>query len=283
MSDSKHLTPEQIAFTAEAINENRFEKVDAEIRRHLTDCDQCSSDVLMVADIAFDFKKGQKEQKPGTFRLKNYSFFYPLLTAAAVIGFGVVVFAFLWKPATENNLTESTHPDSKEYHESNALIPQDHEVIDLQTDTQPEGNDPSVTSEKEKDENEGDEDTLPNAEEEKNQQSSDSQVLLARFTPHEDLEKLVNNSDSFYRGRAIKIKVPSSIYWSDFDSLKWSNPENKNLVVEFFNNDNERILIENTTRQGISVPDLAPGVYYWKLIDKENIDLLFTGKITRQE
>jgi len=53
--------------------------------------------------------------------------------------------------------------------------------------------------------------------------------------------------------------------------------------VEFFNNDNERILIENTTRQGISLPDFAPGLYYWKLIDKENFDLLFTGKITRQE
>ncbi len=281
MSDSIHLTPEQIALTAEAINENRFEKVDADIRRHLTDCDQCSSDVLMVADIAFDFKQGQKKQESSTFRLKNYTFFYPVLTAAAVIGFGVVVFAFLLKPATENNLTESLAPDSKEYNQPDELVPKDQEMIDLPIDPQSEDHDKSMLSEM--DEKELNEDTLPHVEEEEEQQSQDSQVMLARFTPHEDLEKLVNNSDSFYRGKAINIKMPSSITWSDFDSLKWSNPENKNLAVEFFNNDNERILIENTTRQGISLPDFAPGLYYWKLIDKENFDLLFTGKITRQE
>ncbi|MFW5757296.1 MAG: hypothetical protein ACOCUQ_02060 [Bacteroidota bacterium] len=281
MSDLKHLTPEQIAFTAEAINENRFENVDENIRRHLTDCDQCASDVLMVADIAFDFKQGQKKQKSSNFPLENYSLFYPLLTAAAVFLLGVFVFAFLLEPDTENNLTENENTDAFDNNELKELIPQDQQVTDLSTDMQKDDHDHPTGYENE--DNKEQELVVPEDEENKEKISQDSQVLLARFTPHEDLEKLVSNADSFYRGTSINIEIPTSIQWSDFDSLSWSNPENKNLVVEFFNNDNERILMENTTAEGIAVPDLDPGLYYWKLIDKENFDLLFTGKITRQK
>lgn len=278
MSDIKHLTPEQIALTAEAINENRFGKVDADIRRHLTECDQCSSDVLMVADIAFDFKQGQKKQKTSDYPLKNSSFFYPLLTAAAVVGFGVVLFAFFMKPSSDIELAKNTLVPERNEQTTGEVQQTEENIQPFQADSQQK----TSPLEEGKAEVENDDVLEKDNAEEQVQQANEQPVLLAQFTPHEDLEKLVNNSDSFYRGATVKIQMPSSIIWSDFDSLKWNNPENKNLIVEFFNNDNERILIENTTNQGISIPDLAPGLYYWKLIDKENFDLLFTGKITRK-
>jgi hypothetical protein len=44
-------------FHSEAINEESYGQLPEPLRRHLYECDQCASEVLMVADIAFDFKE----------------------------------------------------------------------------------------------------------------------------------------------------------------------------------------------------------------------------------
>ncbi|MGM0650115.1 MAG: hypothetical protein ACQES1_06355, partial [Bacteroidota bacterium] len=50
----KHLTPEQIARCADAINSGTYHQLPAYLRNHLRECDQCAEEVINVADISSD-------------------------------------------------------------------------------------------------------------------------------------------------------------------------------------------------------------------------------------
>ncbi|MFO7791263.1 MAG: hypothetical protein R6V32_11920, partial [Bacteroidales bacterium] len=50
----EHLTPEQIARCADAINSGTYHQLPEYLRNHLRECDQCAEEVINVSDISSD-------------------------------------------------------------------------------------------------------------------------------------------------------------------------------------------------------------------------------------
>ncbi len=55
MIHKSHFTEQEVAQCADAINEGTYFQLPQSLRSHLSECDQCASEVLFIADIAFDF------------------------------------------------------------------------------------------------------------------------------------------------------------------------------------------------------------------------------------
>ncbi len=101
---------------------------------------------------------------------------------------------------------------------------------------------------------------------------------LLAYSPNTQLEKVVENFRGTYRGNDIKVLTPETIIYPATDSLKWSNPSSGTLIVEIWNNQEVKVFDKETNEQGITIPLLSNGLYYWKLMNEE-FDLLYAGKI----
>ena len=49
-----HLTEEEIALIAEKIKHETLDEVDSQLRKHVSKCDKCAGEVLMVYNIKYD-------------------------------------------------------------------------------------------------------------------------------------------------------------------------------------------------------------------------------------
>ena len=108
--------------------------------------------------------------------------------------------------------------------------------------------------------------------------TSPSNKLLASYEPNSELEKLYDNFASAYRSDDISVVSDRIVRVPANDSLKWSNPSKEIMNVDIFNNKGNRILTLSSNTNGIKIPALDDGLYYWKLINQD-FDLLFVGKI----
>ncbi len=237
MNQHIHFTEEEVAMVADAINENRYDHLPETIRLHLSECDECASEVLMVADIAQDFK--MEAAKPKTLRLKRWIYIVSVSSAAAILIFTIFK---LTQPNGNNHLNQNllVTTDSVARSIDNSLIESD------------------TTSEIKTNRIEG-----------KN---------MASLEPNKQLEKLYDNYKTAYRGDDIQIVTKGVVQYSANDSLKWINPGKKTLTVEILDNKGEISKKATSKSQGIKIPNLPKGLYYWKLINEDS-DLLYVGKI----
>ena len=262
MINNHHLSEEQIALCADAINNDNYEKLPEFIREHLVYCEQCVNEVMMVTEIFSAFEKefpGTKK-KAKLFKIKPWHI--TTISVAAAITFLFVVLQF-----TDLGRNKASSPD----------------IVQIQQD-RPEfiiDNNDTIYSDKKDEPQLFEQYEAPELAEKEILEDlpyDNSQNLIAAYVPDENLEQIYNNMKGTYRGRNINITTPHTIFHSEKDSLRWNNPENEKLYVEIFDNKGEEIEIITSQDQGVAIPDLTHGLYYWKLIN-EHFDLLFVGKI----
>ncbi len=92
MNDKSHFSEEEIAQCADAINDGIYDQLPEKLRKHLSECEQCASEVLMVADIAFNFSI--KEAQPKSSRLKRWIYVVSISAAAAAAVLIFTIFKF---------------------------------------------------------------------------------------------------------------------------------------------------------------------------------------------
>lgn len=248
MQKNIHFTEEEIAVCADAIADGNYASLDANLREHLTICDECAAEVLGVTDIVINQRS---EGKGKRFRVKSWIAIASGVAATVLLFF--VVSALLTKiPAFENSEVATTLMTESlvERADSVALIPSSSDALTVapeQFATNHKSNKPKP---------------------------SDG----ASYVPDATLEVLFQNHTQEYRGEDITVMSKGILKLSETDSLKWSNPSKEELFVEFFNNKGDRILTLTQKQSGMPIPDLSNGLYYWKLINQD-FDLLFVGKI----
>lgn len=274
-----HLSEQEVAYCAEAIRDQQPGKIPADLKQHLEQCNQCSAEVAMVADISgFNLQQVQEDTSEEASSENKLPWIVPLLAAAVLLG------AVLWifypssdKLNREDNLLTAEQPindnglqEEKPVLDSQARGEQTTTVTDTDEQFTPaERNTGTLVDEPEK----------SGSETEKVPQ----QALLANFTPDPDMEMLVANYQSAYRGGEIKVKSPSVVLTSEHPELLWENPANKNIYLEITDNKGNEVFAVSTQSSSVAIPQLSPGLYYWKLIEEEDYDLLFAGKIRSEE
>lgn len=235
MNEYIHFTEEEVAMVADAINENRYDQLPEAIRVHLSECDECTSEVMSVADITQDFN--MKAANPKTLSLKRWIYIASISSAAAILIFTIFKFS---QPNGNDNLNLLVTTDSAAKSIDNSLMESD------------------TTSEIKENHIEG-----------KN---------MASLEPNAKLEKLYDNYKTAYRGDDIQIVTKGVVQYPIQDSLKWINPRKELLTIEILDNQGQIFKKATTKSQGIKIPKLPIGLYYWKLINEE-ADLLYVGKI----
>ncbi|MDG5799617.1 hypothetical protein QA597_04490 [Marinilabiliaceae bacterium ANBcel2] len=261
--NNKHLTAEQVAICAEALNNNSYFKLHKELRQHIHICDKCAAEVINVAELISDreeinipdsFDEDIEEEKFKKLKPLNKKLIISIASAAAII-LAVITLTPLWfSPGDKNKI---------------AVVQND---VYNKTDKSAAAN--SILKEKPEKEHKIITDTTS--------EITDSETIdapkLANFEPDPVLEQLYDNLQGTYRGRTVEVKTPPEIKYCDKLKLKWTNPEKETLHLELFNNKGEEIYTSTSTKESVTLPPLQPGLYYWKLINS-NFELLFVGKI----
>ncbi len=274
----QHLTEEDIAISAEALQRGEYNSLPIEVREHLSQCDQCAEEVLMVADIADDIDfsltdKIKSPEKDKTQRIIAWS-----VSVAAAIALVLLVFNINKNDGRDNMTTD-------------AFITQGEE--DTITENQ-SGDESLMADKKEKDRKDQDNkndfpaaktpdqekipaaSSLPPSEE----TAADTLKFMAMMEKNEDLEKLVERCEGNMRNQeGVVVESPFNILAEgDSVTIKWKNPDRKRLIIEIFNNSGLRIFETETTEESYTLSELEKGLYYWKLISSD-YDLLFCGRI----
>lgn len=237
------LTELLVAECADAIRENRYNDLPEEVRQHLLECDKCASEVMMVCEItALPGESHEYKTKPLFPRWFRWS------AAAAVVALFVVA-KFVMQPP---------QPDSSPVSGS-AGVP---------------GTSLTVAP---------DSSSLPVAD---NKLPQDSTLSLppkgdiASLEPNPALEKLAARSLSAIRGdEQIQVISPNRmVVASDTVSIRWKNPGRAELTLEWLNNRGKVVGRLTTRGQLARLPELQPGLYYWKLLSSD-ADLIYCGKL----
>ncbi|HKK60218.1 MAG TPA: hypothetical protein VJ937_12115 [Salinivirga sp.] len=267
-NEIQHLNPEQIASIADAINNNTYEQLPEGWRMHLTECDQCAEEVINVAELSSDtgvieipFKNNDTPQVPRTLSGNNTKILFGVAAAAAIIAFALIL-----------NIPWNNETDLHDMQQKQGLAKsENNEIKDTTSD--------STVS---KIEIQNEEPALAKAEVTEHKNKTDKKAtnnkLLAYYEPNPKLERMYKNMQGGYRGESIEVITNAEMQYKKGAVLEWKNPDNNTLYVEIFNNNGEEVRRKITTENKYKLPELNPGLYYWKLIG-ENFDLLFVGKI----
>lgn len=253
MLNTKHLSEQEVAQCADAINGNAFNSLPEELREHLSHCDDCASEVMTVTEMAFDFSAHSMKSNILKISIgRKIAFFSAVAAVLVFVGFLFVQQYNFFKPLNQ----KLAKADTTYSHVADSVSVNQTDVI-AKAQTEQDG-----TS----DQNHIVED------------SDTENMVLATYQPDAGLEKLFNNYASAYRGDEITVISDRVVRIPGSDSLRWNNPSNEILNVDIFNNKGSRILTLSTSNSGIKIPELDKGLYYWKLINQD-FDLLFVGKI----
>lgn len=276
----QHLTEEEIAICSEAINAGDYRSLPAELRKHLSHCDECATEVLMVAEIAGEFDFSIKPEK--NFREKTQRIIAWSVSIAAAIALVLLVVDQEINPfnhdryLSQNSTTEQTIQNTgstpqtfeKTEQQTTNQLPKapdkqqekDQAVSSYPTSSAPGSHAPSTTPEI----------------------KPDTLKFLAHYAPDETLEKLATRFEGNLRDNGdITIETPVAVVQKENSVVvKWQNPEKKKLIIEVFNNSGQRLLEAETIEEEYTLSDLKKGLYYWKLISGSDFELLFCGKIS---
>ncbi|PKP15533.1 MAG: hypothetical protein CVU06_16385 [Bacteroidetes bacterium HGW-Bacteroidetes-22] len=241
------LTEIQLAECADALFEQRYQSIPEPLKRHISSCEHCASELMMVCEIATLPEDSVKIPSP------YRRILFPLLAIAAVLAVFFVLKA-IFQPAAL--------PLPKEDSEQMVFkkIFEEFDGAVSTSDSYVAGDDASKKTNKQ---------AIAKA----------PKGMLASMEPNSDLEKLAGRSLTVTRSsNAVKLISKSFIHLKGMDSLRWSNPAKSKLSLEWYNN--KALQIHQTTLNGHSspIPALPAGLYYWKLISADG-DLLFCGKV----
>ena len=299
-SDNKHtrehLTEEQIAVYAEALQRGDLKDVPKDIRDHIAECDQCAAEALTIADILADEEKESTDKKADTKTSKKR--YLPYLAIAASIA--VLITVFVVQPESDKKDQIAGRNESQTEVETKAEAKAETEAeaeAEAKAEAKAEGENTvkdeagaETMTEAEKNQvaetkpQETTEETIADKPSENagNDQENKKEILAANYETDPALEQLVDRYKSgALRGGEIEIKTPSSfeINKGKTAKLEWTNPDNQALLIELYNNQGEKIREKQLSGNSYTLPsDLKAGLYYWKLMNPD-FDLLFCGKI----
>ncbi len=270
-----HLSEQEVALCAEAIMDQQPERIPAELKLHLAECNQCATEVAMVADIS-----EMEVQEAGVAQTSdgNLQWIAPLLAAAILLGFVLWIFY----PSSERRNGEDTLRTAEQHIN-------DMDLPDMQEEGHADtmGEQAAKVSNPEKGPSNAETSDTIEPEEavetDKEPKEERQQTLLASYTPDPNMEMLVENYQSAYRGGEIEVKSPSVVLTAEHTQLSWNNPGENNLLLEITDNEGNEVFSSSTRSSSVEIPRLSPGLYYWKLIEEEDYDLLFVGKIRSEE
>lgn len=244
-----HLNEQDIARAAEALSRGTYNQIDVALKEHLSTCSQCAMEVQTTSSIFDELK--DKAALPSSRPKMSMLRLVSGIAASALITFGT------WyvldklemdeQPLVDNTLLQ----DSVQLVESNEQAP----LAELSSNSEEEAI--VVTP----------------------QAALQNQDLLA-YQSHKDLELLVARfEEGALRGEGISFFVPSTLEGGvDGVKITWENPNEEELILEFFNNLGDK-LFESTTNLSYISPTLdKPGLYYYKVLN-EDFDMIFCGRI----
>lgn len=255
----EHLTDEQIALCAEALSKKNVNSLPNSLQQHLNQCDECANQVTLVSElsesITLEAESESKTRKIGlTYRI----------SAAAVILVLIGLGFYKGKPLKQEQSIAQTTVDSILIEKSSSELKTNENVEIAHVENKSNNN--------------------SEIEEPKNpeiiQSETNSTELLA-YASNADMEKLVERFNSgAMRGNDIKVLSPILVSGKTNEIiLEWTNEEEQELIVEFFDNKGNKLNEQTTTQSRIQPKNLTnKGLYYWKLIN-EDFDLIFCGKI----
>ena len=257
MKTTIHLTEEEIAIGAEAIIAGNLADQEPRIRQHLDQCASCAAEVMMVAELSGevpDMKHNQNNSIP----VWRY-----VAVLAAAIALLVLVFNVPgWFTSPNNRSIEM------------ALVVKDSVKIRINQQNQIQ-EDATVV----KDITSGQSEILVD----KSSAKSTLGGEALAYAPNESLENLVSQQLAAYRSDEVIMLLSSAdIQFPETDLLTWQNPEKILLTIEWYNNQGDLIQTSETHEDGIPIPVLVNGLYYWKLMN-EDFDLLGVGKVVVKE
>jgi hypothetical protein len=278
---TQHLTEEEIAICADALNSGGYRDLPSHLREHLALCDECGGEVLMVTEVAgeFDFKgESEKPVKEKAQRIIAWS-----ISIAAAVALILLVIDQEINPFGNDQLISQNSTTEQTIRNTDSKTPQ-------KASTEESGNkEEGINSKKAEtqsqdipDNSEFPGSSAPSAPTPTMESTPDTLKFLAKYTPDETLEKLVTRFKGNLRNNSdVVMETPVSITQSQsFIVIKWENPEKKRLIIEVFDNEGKQILETETNEEEYTLNDLSKGLYYWKLISGSDFDLLFCGKIT---
>ncbi|MFO7864088.1 MAG: hypothetical protein R6U85_08825 [Salinivirgaceae bacterium] len=251
-----HLTPEQIAQTADMQMSGTYQKLPKSVKRHLAECDLCASEVLDVIEIA-----STETAKPKTKPLRKLSIAISL--AAAVLLF----ITFILFPLKEES--KIINSDSQFKIAENDLQTKEKQNKDVKPEEKSGKSEKKNQPKKRK--------SHPKGTNTHTEQTQDAKVLYASYEPNPQLEALVERTRGHLRSSTIS-SFPLEIKYPEQRNLKIPIPSNYSMIVEIYTNKGELVSEKTLTDSLFTLPKLKDGLFYWKLIN-EDFDLLFVGKI----
>ncbi|MFO7880897.1 MAG: T9SS type A sorting domain-containing protein [Bacteroidales bacterium] len=267
---TEHLTPEQIAICADAVNQGKFDQLPGNLRHHLMECDQCAHEMIVVAEMSSDKENSLSTAKRFVedIRKKSRRNFNRKLLLGIAASLTVVVVALIlsfpgvFGPKQEQVAEQQTAEQEKSTPLENQIPKDTIRNADTGGNGKPAEEKRSVEKENSHIINDMD----------------GEKEMLAMYEPDPELEKLYDSMQGTFRGESMEVKTPRELHLTKCQKLEWSNESGQTVFVEIFDNKGNEILAEETTDKTYSIPDLSPGLYYWKLIDAD-FELQFVGKI----
>ncbi len=254
-----HLTEEQIAMTADLQSAGKYNEVPDEIREHLSHCDQCALEVVMVNQIIQNESK--KKVIPGRYRTLTYA-----LSAAALLI--LITFSFFFRNL--NPSKESVTPNQQiAINEDTATKedkPGDDTIKTVQNKKEKSQETPQLAKK-----------TVIRKKNKNTQKKEQKQLAVAEYKTNAQLEKLVARYQTANLRAADLLNYDKEIKYPKRKTIQVPNDQHAYLI-EIYNNKGEMISEVSAKDSTISLPKLEKGLYYWKLMNEE-FDLIYVGRI----
>ncbi len=239
MHNILHLTEEEIAICAEALQNDTLDQIKPKIKMHLQECDHCWHEVSFLSEMISSDSEGSIPENENTLKI-------PLKKAktkrtisislfAGVAASLLILFALIKKdhflPQHQANLkNEEFISQSKD--NSNANLQLQNKLA-----------------------------FTPN----KNLEKLATRFSDSNFRGNDDIH-IITSSEYI-----VNINNPIL--------LKWTNKKKQVLSFEIYNNKEILILKKKTNNNSNEITTIQEkGIYYWKLLNSD-YDLLFCGKI----
>lgn len=239
-----HISDIFTAICSDKLREEREDKIPAKIRLHLEDCESCRNSVLDIFSATLSSVENSKPElslfnNPEPVR-RSFSYRLFLRTAATFLILAFITGIYLIMDNKEPVNIKLVNKGKKiEVLNQGSKIQKEDLIQKKHSDTKKEV---AVSSRKAPD----------------------------PFKDNPNLEYMV---DSPHRGRLIHIISPEfRIIEKGKIVFKWENHIDKELKLKILNNLNETLYTFKARGSKVEfIGNLSPGLYYWKLEDKESL------------
>lgn len=276
MESQEHLTEEQIALFAEAINSGTAYTLPTPWRAHVDSCAQCAFEVTAVSELV-DAEQ-DTAQSPVKTSSSNWFLSHKRLAwfgiAASIMLIAVLGYFFMQERVNKQggilaDSKEQPTTDSRPNPDSNN---KDKASLVNVADTSKTGENTQIVVGVE-------ESDLTRNESEPTQSAGQNQLA---YLPQKHLEALTQRfTNGNMRSEQGAFSYPAIIRADSGESIsiQLDSAQNEAVILEFLDNTGQKLFEVNTSEHRYQVQKLqSPGLYYYKVISQE-FDLLFCGKI----